>query len=242
MNVLFLILAVGAGFSFLATAIQGLVAWHSANPQLQRRLRPFIIGCVILTIAFVGASYYSLPSTQSATATLPTSTSTVASSSPAQSPTTTSGSQLSPTATSTSQVTSDVTPTALAPDGTITENKLLTCSSCSSDPIHFTIDSITIDNANGRTVWNVTLKNVSGSYYYVYNYQSQGITLQESAGTNQPVQATGYSVPQMAPGDKDTTQLIFAFVPHKGVQYTFSAHILTNTGIDMPFDPVNFTF
>lgn len=158
-------------------------------------------------------------------------------------PTTTSGSSFVLTTTPTSQITPDVTSTALAADGTITENKLLTCSSCrSGDPIQFTIDSITIDNANGRTVWNVTLKNVSGNYYYVYNYNNQGITLQESAGTNQPVPATGYSVPQMAPGDKDTTQLIFAFVPHKGAQYTFSAHILTNSNIDMPFDPVNFTF
>jgi hypothetical protein len=132
------------------------------------------------------------------------------------------------------------TSSSTAADGTFTENKLLTCSSCSSDPIQFIIDSITIDNANGRTVWNVTLKNVSGSYYYVYN--NQDITLQASAGTNPPVPATGYSVPQMAPGEKDTTQLIFAFVPREGVEYTFSAHIYTNTNIDMPFDPVNFTF
>ncbi len=66
MNVVGLILAVVAGGSFLAGAIQGLVAWHSADPYLQRRLRPSIIGCILLTIAFIGASYsyYSLSPAQ----------------------------------------------------------------------------------------------------------------------------------------------------------------------------------
>jgi hypothetical protein len=154
---------------------------------------------------------------------------------------TTNGQGTQPTATPTSQVTSNVTPTTLAADSTITANKLLTCSTCSggNDPIHFTIDTITIDNANGRTVWSATLQNVSGNGYYLGN---QGITLQTSSGTTPPVQATGVLLPAMNAGDKKTIQFIFAFVPYKGVQYTFSAHLSDNGGDNMPFDSVNFTF
>lgn len=60
MNIVVLILAIGAGVTFLASAIQGLVAWHSADVQLQRKLRLSIIVCILLTIVLVGASYYSV--------------------------------------------------------------------------------------------------------------------------------------------------------------------------------------
>lgn len=64
MSVVSLILALAAGGSFLAGAIQGLVAWHSADPLLQRRLRPSVIGCILLAIALIVASYYSLSPAQ----------------------------------------------------------------------------------------------------------------------------------------------------------------------------------
>ena len=39
MNIVVLILAIGAGVSFLASAIQGLVVWQSVDVQLQKKLR-----------------------------------------------------------------------------------------------------------------------------------------------------------------------------------------------------------
>jgi hypothetical protein len=39
---------------------------------------------------------------------------------------------------------------------------MLTCSGC-NDPVHTTINSITIDITNLRTVWTVTLNNQSGA-------------------------------------------------------------------------------
>jgi hypothetical protein len=82
--VVFIVLAGCAALTFLAGAIQGLVAWHSADQKLQRRLRPFMIGCIILTVALGFASYFSLPSIQGPTTTL---TATVTSSSPTSNPT-----------------------------------------------------------------------------------------------------------------------------------------------------------
>ena len=46
--------------------------------------------------------------------------------------------------------------------GTIKEILTLTCSGC-DDPVHTTVNSITIDTTNLRTVWTVTLNNQSGA-------------------------------------------------------------------------------
>ena len=46
--------------------------------------------------------------------------------------------------------------------GTIKENLMLTCSVC-DDPVHTTINSITIDTTNLRLIWTITLQNQSGA-------------------------------------------------------------------------------
>lgn len=113
MNLVSLILALVAGCSFLASAIQGLVAWHSTDPQLQKRLRPSIIVSSLLAIALVGASYYSatLPQTTTATSTpqsSPTTTSTSVALRPTSSPTATlSSPSPTPSPTATPAPTSD---------------------------------------------------------------------------------------------------------------------------------------
>jgi hypothetical protein len=92
-------------------------------------------------------------------------------------------------------------------------------------------------------IWNITLNNISATGYWAYDNGS--IALQVSSGANQPVHPSGYSEPFVNAGDKITLQLIFAFIPDKGIQYTFSAHIVAEynlTDVDIPFDPANFTF
>ena len=155
-----------------------------------------------------------------------------------------------PTSTGTVTPTNTPTPqtitTALASDQTITKNKTLTCTDCSNDPIHFTINSITVDNSNGRTLWNITLTNVSANDYNVYD---DNISL-EAAPLNQPVPATGYwsdglfNEVLINAGQKAEDQLIFTSPVYTGVEYTFSAQLSTgyNGGIVMTFDDASFTF
>ncbi len=54
------------------------------------------------------------------------------------------------------------TPVRILTPGTIKENRTLTCSVC-NNPVHTTINSITIDTTNLRTVWTITLQNQSGA-------------------------------------------------------------------------------
>jgi hypothetical protein len=72
-----LILALGAAVSLLATIIQTLVAWYSADPRLRKRLVPFIIGCIPLTLVLMGASYYSFTSSSASSTSSPTTTNAV---------------------------------------------------------------------------------------------------------------------------------------------------------------------
>lgn len=228
-----------AGIVGIPIAIIKSIDNSSKPPKVKKVWKIITVVVTMLIIVLIsGGIYVSLPSNQNP---LATSSPTVASFSSTPGFTATPSSQPSPTATPTSQVTPNTTPT-LAADGTIPENKPLTCSTCSggNDPIHFTIDSITVDNANGRTVWNATLNNVSGNTYDVVN---NGITLQISSGTTPPVQATGYSSTYMNPGDKASIHLTFTVFILKGVQYTFSVHLnMSDASINMIFDPVNLPF
>ncbi|HEY0755932.1 MAG TPA: protein kinase [Ktedonobacteraceae bacterium] len=221
------------------------------QPAKRKSGRVYQVAILLLLILVVGVGVWGytrgLGNTHSATnnisqspqatqnqSTQPTATTAAAQNNPTPTPAT----QVTPTATTAAQATPGANGTPLASDAALTENKLLTCS-CTNDPIHFTINTITIDNANGRTIWAVTLKNVSGTSYNAYE---DAITLQALPATNQPVSATGYSTPYLNSGDKATLSLIFAFVPYKGIQYSFSAHIHTGDNIDMNFNPVTFTF
>jgi hypothetical protein len=73
------------------------------------------------------------------------------------------------------------------------------------------------------------LKKVSESYCYVYNYQSDGISLQYSSGVKQHEALTLSGIAGIDAGSQYTTRFVFTFPIYKGVQYTFSAHINTNT-------------
>ena len=201
-----------------------------------------VTGTVLSTIAIIVTIIFGLLSHPQA-APIRTGISHVLHGTPAPTPTT----LLSPTSTPTPLPSPTPIPTALAASGTITKNELLTCNTCSDgDPIHFTINSITIDNSNGRTLWDITLTNVSATAYKAFD---QGISLEVFA-SDHPIDATGYwsdglfNQIYINAGQKAATQLIFTFPVYKGVQYTFSAKLSTdyNGGIQMNFDDANFTF
>jgi hypothetical protein len=68
------------------------------------------------------------------------------------------------------------------------ENVTLTCGGC-NNPVHTTINSITIDTTHLRTVWTVTLNNQSGAqqtdYFAQFNLQDpMGNTYQGTGSLN----------------------------------------------------------
>ncbi|MBV9689145.1 MAG: hypothetical protein JO202_05470 [Ktedonobacteraceae bacterium] len=166
----------------------------------------------------------------------PTPTSTVRQ---AAQQTLTSGSTLSSTPTSSSalSVTPTTQPSALVADGVITKNLTLTCQ-C-DDPIRVTINTIQIDNANGRMIWDTSLKDItSNSLGYQISEDLQANTQQTQAhatfsqGSGTLVSNTPYDI-----------QGIFAFVPSHNVMYTLTVVVYTNSlGLTMKFDPVTITF
>lgn len=150
-----------------------------------------------------------------------------------------------PTPSLTAVVTPQGSPT-YASDATIPVNKTLTCSSNCNDPIRFTINTITIDNSDGRMLWNITLYNITAKDY---GFRNMGISLRlASASPDDAIQATGLgdinsTLTTIRATHKDDYQLTFAFIPYQGIQYVFSAHLVTyEDSIDMLFDPVTFTF
>ena len=130
-------------------------------------------------------------------------------------------------------------PAATVASGTITKNLTLTCSQCSSDPVHVTINSIQIDDADGRMVWDTSLKDVTNSdrgfSFVTYELEASGSTTQVNAVLSQ-TQFSGTNQADM--------QAIFAFVPAPGVTYTLTIVVnwAYNTANNIPFDPVKMTF
>ena len=85
-------------------------------------------------------------------------------------------------------ITSQTTPVRTLTPGTIKENRMLTCGVC-NDPVHTTINSITIDTTNLRTVWTVTLNNQSGAqqtdYFAQFSLQDPLGNTYEGTGRSQ---------------------------------------------------------
>ncbi len=124
--------------------------------------------------------------------------------------------------------------------GTITENLLLTCGANCNDPIHVTITTIQVDDANGNMVWNISMKNVSGSS------MSYGIGTFEllASGTQTQIPATfsqsGGTLPN---SDPSSIQGTFSFVPIQNTTYTLTVVVAENPymGPQITFDPVQIT-
>ncbi|HEU5230234.1 MAG TPA: hypothetical protein VFU49_20620 [Ktedonobacteraceae bacterium] len=150
---------------------------------------------------------------------------------------------VAPSPTPTSVDTSGVTPTTPGSvpvaNGTIQKNIVLTCSNSCNDPIRVTINTIQIDGANGRMIWDITLKNITGNDigYGVNEWDLQA----DAAQTKIPAtfsQRNG-TLASNVPLD---IQAIFAFVPSQNVTYTLTAELGTSIGVSIAFDPVKITF
>jgi hypothetical protein len=119
--------------------------------------------------------------------------------------------------------------------GTIKENRRLTCSGC-NNPVLTTINSITVDTTNLRTVWTVTLNNESGAqqidYFTEFSLQDPlGNTYEGTGELN-----TDFFLPA---GQSAFKSEIFSFLPRPGVSYTLVARL----GISgITYDPHQLTF
>jgi hypothetical protein len=119
--------------------------------------------------------------------------------------------------------------------GTIKENRILTCGVC-NDPVHTTINSITIDTTNLRLIWTLTLQNQSGAQQIDYFAE---FSLQDSLGNS--YQGTGELNADffLNAGQMASKTEIFSFLPRPGVSYTLIARF----GISgLTYDPLQLTF
>ncbi len=126
-------------------------------------------------------------------------------------------------------------PVRILTPGTIKENRMLTCDVC-NDPVHTTINSITIDTTNLRTVWSVTLNNESGAqqidYFAEFSLQDPLDNTYQGTGSLN----SDFSLPA---GQMSSNTEIFSFLPRPGVSYTLVARF----GISgLTYDPLQFTF
>jgi hypothetical protein len=119
--------------------------------------------------------------------------------------------------------------------GTIKENRRLTCSGC-NDPVLTTINFITVDTTNLRTIWNITLNNQSGAQQTDYFAQ---FSLQDPLGNT--YEGTGELNTDffLSPGQTVLQTEIFSFLPRQDVSYTLIARF----GISgIMYDQLQFTF
>ncbi len=127
------------------------------------------------------------------------------------------------------------TPVRILTPGTIKENRTLICSGC-NDPVLTTINSITIDITNLRTVWTVTLNNESGAqqidYFSEFSLQDPLGNMYEGTGE---LNADFF----LSAGQMASKTEIFSFLPRPGVSYTLIARF----GISgITYDPHQLTF
>lgn len=147
----------------------------------------------------------------------------------APSPTPTSGSTSEPTPTTQGSV-----PVA---NGTIQKNIVLTCGQC-NDPIRVTINTVQIDSANGRMIWDITLKDITGSGL---NYGVNEWDLQADVSETKIPATFSQGNGGLASNVPTDIQGIFAFIPSQNVTYTLTA-VIDSTDGRMNFDPVKITF
>jgi hypothetical protein len=156
--------------------------------------------------------------------------------------------QQTPTALATAAPTSALTPSSSTPavqtsltpvpDGVIQENITLTCNGC-NDPIRVTINTVRVDSANGRMIWDNTLKDVTGSDF---NYGISTYTLQDSTAQTPAIPAVfAQSSGSLVSNIPSNTQGVFAFVPSRNVTYILTVAIGV-IGITVTFNPVKITF
>jgi hypothetical protein len=127
------------------------------------------------------------------------------------------------------------TPVRILTPGTIKENMTLTCSGC-NDPVHTTINSITIDTTNLRLIWTITLNNESGAqqtdYFAEFSLQDPFGNIYEGTGNLN----TDFF---LNAGQTAMKTEIFSFLPRPGVSYILVARF----GVSgRTYDPFQLTF
>lgn len=122
--------------------------------------------------------------------------------------------------------------------GLITKNLLLSCGSC-NDPIQVTITTIQIDGANGRMVWNMTLKDITGNDLH-YGFNEFDL---QASGSQTKIPAS-YSQTQgdLTSDNPYTMQAIFAFVPLQNVTYTLTVNLGFGEFGQIVFNPTQVSF
>ncbi len=119
--------------------------------------------------------------------------------------------------------------------GTIKENVTLTCNGC-NDPVLTTIDTITIDTTNQRTIWNITLNNESGAQQIDYFTE---FNLQDPFGGTYDGTGELHTDFFLGAGHRAIKTEIFSFLPRPGVSYILVARL----GIaGITYDPLQLTF
>ena len=109
------------------------------------------------------------------------------------------------------------------------------CGVC-NNPVHTTINSITIDSTNLRLIWTITLQNQSGAqqtdYFSEFSLQDPLGNMYEGTGSLN----TDFF---LSAGQKALQTEIFSFLPRPGVSYTLVARF----GVSgITYDPLQFTF
>ncbi len=189
----------GCVYPILSTKKSGyLIIFESLS---QKKWSVIILICIVLAV-FSGYGSYALYEASTTTSS-PSSTRTT--------PTPISG---SPSCTPNTTGTPANRPSATVPSGLAVKNLTLTCSQCPSDPVHVTINNIQIDNANGRMIWDTTLRDItnSGRGFSFVKYDL------EASGSTTPVSAV-LSQAQFS-GNQADMQAIFPFPPSPNVTYT----------------------
>lgn len=207
------------------------------QPKPRRSSTIIILILLILVLILGTTTILALRRTgTSPVVTLPTAT-TQPGAGPATPVPTTAPSPIGSAVTSTPSATAQ--PTATVASGTITENLLLGCGGC-NDPIRVTITTIQIDDANGRMIWNVSMKDITGSNI---SYGVNTFELEANASQTQ-IPAT-FSQPSgnLTANESYSIQGTFAFVPAPNTPYTLNAVFIENGGnvaggVTINFDPV----
>ena len=112
---------------------------------------------------------------------------------------------------------------------------MLICGVC-NNPVHTTINSITIDSTNLRLIWTITLQNQSGAQQIDYFAQ---FSLQDSLGNTYEGTGELNSDFFLSAGQMVSKTEIFSFLPRPGISYTLVARF----GVSgLTYDPLQLTF
>jgi hypothetical protein len=222
---------VGAIITIIAFAVSAIAIIQKSQLTTKRKMLLNVITVFLTLLLIVGTgwvSYVLSPPGQRPSPT-PGTANTAGNKTPSQLQSPTVATEPSATA-----------PSGLVPNGLIQKNITLTCG-C-SDPIRVTINTIQIDGANGRMIWNTTLKDIAGSdlYFGINEYSLQSSTSQT------PFLAAFPSTSYLTNNIPYDMKMIFTFIPSYNITYTLTvvmtANGLPGGGETISFNPINISF